>query len=189
MVLFWRLTVQVVLSYYLTALRNVILCHLMLIKTFSKYWECHCIYFFYSSPIKICMDRWEWGQISSFLYWLYYEETTCSSLNNLRNQWNCCYLFQRILLVCKKLQMNETNRSVMMNFMDRIFNDDDSTNIGKMEGLINTVSYHINFCFSRHNVYCMMNHFDDWTFINMDMRYQSGNVVLYASIQYNNDWV
>jgi len=71
--------------------------------------------------------------------------------------------------------------------MNRIHDDNDLIDIGEMGSLVNTVSYCKKFYFSRCDVYCMMNHFDDWTVIDMNVRYQSGNIVLYAGIQYNND--
>ena len=61
--------------------------------------------------------------------------------------------------------------------MDKICNNNDLIDIGKIGGLVNTISYHKKFCFSRHNVYYMMNHLDDWTIVDMNIRYQSSNIV------------
>jgi len=69
--------------------------------------------------------------------------------------------------------------------MDRIYDDNDLIDIGKIGGLVNTVSYHKKFCFSRCDVYYMMNYLNDWTV--MDVKYQSGDIVLYAGIQYKNN--
>ena len=66
--------------------------------------------------------------------------------------------------------------------MDGICDNDDLIDIGKIGGLVNTASYCKKFCSSRCNVYCTMNHLDNWTVMNISMRYQSGNIVLYASI-------
>ena len=60
--------------------------------------------------------------------------------------------------------------------MDRIHDDNNLIDIGEM------VSYYKKFCFSRHNIYCMMICLDNWTVIDINVRYQSGNIVLYAGI-------
>ena len=73
--------------------------------------------------------------------------------------------------------------------MNRIHGNNDSIDIGEMGSLVNTTSYHKKFCFSKYVIYYMMNHLDDWTVIDVNMRYQSGNIILYASIWYNNDWM
>jgi len=73
--------------------------------------------------------------------------------------------------------------------IDKICDDNDSIDIEEIGGLINTTSYHKKFYFSRHNIYCMINCLDDWTVINVNMRYQSSNMVFYTDIQYNNDWI
>jgi len=66
--------------------------------------------------------------------------------------------------------------------MDRIHDDNDSIDIGEMDSLVNTASYYKKFYFSRHDIYCMINCLDDWTVMDVNMRYQSGNIVLYAGI-------
>jgi len=71
--------------------------------------------------------------------------------------------------------------------VDRIYDNNDLINIGEMDGLVNTISYHKKFCFSRCDVYFMMNYLDNWTVMDMNVRYQSGNIVLYTGIQYNNN--
>ena len=62
--------------------------------------------------------------------------------------------------------------------MDKIHDDNNSTDIGEIGGLVNTISYHKKFCFSKHDVYCMMNHLYDWTVVDINVRYWSGDIVL-----------
>ena len=71
--------------------------------------------------------------------------------------------------------------------MNKICDDNNLIDIGEMGGLINTTSYCKKFCFSRCNIYYMMNCLNDWTVMDMNMKYQSGNMVFYAGIQYNNN--
>ena len=73
--------------------------------------------------------------------------------------------------------------------MDRIHDDNNLIDIGEIGGLVNTISYYKKFCFSRCDVYCMMNCLDDWTVVDMSVRYWSGNIGLYTGIWYNNDWM
>ena len=55
--------------------------------------------------------------------------------------------------------------------MNRIHNDNDSTDIEKTDSLVNTTSYCGELYFSRYNIYNMMNYLDDWIVIDVDMSY------------------
>ena len=53
--------------------------------------------------------------------------------------------------------------------MNRIYNDNDLIDIREMNSLVNTTSYHKKFCFSRHDVYFIMNYLDNWTITDIVM--------------------
>ena len=55
--------------------------------------------------------------------------------------------------------------------MNRICDDKDLIDIGKTGSLINATSYRKELCLNRHDVYCIMNCFDDRTVIDVDMSY------------------
>ena len=58
-----------------------------------------------------------------------------------------------------------------LNSMDKIHDDNNSIDIGEIDSLVNTTSYHKKFYFSKHDVYCMMNHLYDWTVVDINVRY------------------
>ena len=45
--------------------------------------------------------------------------------------------------------------------MNRIHDDNDLTDVGKISGLLNTTSYYKELYFSRYDIYNMINHLDD----------------------------
>ena len=65
-----------------------------------------------------------------------------------------------------------------LNSMDKIHDNNNSIDIGEIDSLVNTTSYHKKFYFSKHDVYCMMNHLYDWTVVDINVRYWSGDIVL-----------
>ena len=69
--------------------------------------------------------------------------------------------------------------------MDRITDDNDLTDVGKIHSLIDTTSYCKELCFSSYDVYSMMNCLDNWVVVDMDMSYWSSDLILYTGIQYN----
>jgi len=70
--------------------------------------------------------------------------------------------------------------------IDRITDDNDLTDIGKTCSLVDTTSYCEELCFSSCDVYSMMNHLDNWVVMDVDVSYQSSNLILYTGIWYNN---
>jgi len=81
----------------------------------------------------------------------------------------------------KLIEYNNESK-ILLAVWIKIHDDNNLIDIGEMGGLVNTISYHKKFCFSRHNIYCMMICLDDWTVIDMNVRYQSGDIILYAGI-------
>ena len=55
--------------------------------------------------------------------------------------------------------------------MDRVYNNDNLIDVEKMDLLVDTISYCKKFCFGEYNIYCLMNHLDDWTVVNMNVSY------------------
>ena len=55
--------------------------------------------------------------------------------------------------------------------MDRVCNDDDVTDIGYACGLIDTASDSKKLCFSGQDVYCMMDHLDKRTIVDVNVHY------------------
>jgi len=70
--------------------------------------------------------------------------------------------------------------------MDRVCNDDDVTDIGYACGLIDTASDGKKLCFSGQDVYCMMDHLDKRTIVDVNVHYRSDDLVLNACVRYNN---
>ena len=75
--------------------------------------------------------------------------------------------------------------------MNEICDDNNPFDVRDICDLIYTISYSEEFHFSCHNVYCIINCLDDWTVMYMNMGNWGSDMILYASICYNNDciWV
>jgi len=54
----------------------------------------------------------------------------------------------------------------------------------KISNLIYAISYSEQFGFSSCNINCIMDHFNDLFVININMRDEGGNLILYAGISY-----
>ena len=68
--------------------------------------------------------------------------------------------------------------------MNEICDNYNFPNTLKISNLIYAISYRKQFGFSSYNINCIMDHFDDLFVINMNMRDEGGNLILYAGISY-----
>ena len=66
--------------------------------------------------------------------------------------------------------------------MDRICDDNDSIDVGQISSLVNTTSDDEELNFSRYNVNSMIDYLDNWTIMDIDVCYQSSNLILYTYI-------
>ena len=66
--------------------------------------------------------------------------------------------------------------------MDRICDDNDLIDVGQISSLVNTTSDDEELNFSRYNINSMIDYLDNWTIMDMDVCYQSSNLILYTYI-------
>ena len=73
--------------------------------------------------------------------------------------------------------------------IDRVHNNKDTFDVGKIGSLINIISYHKEFSFSSHNINCMVYSLDNWSVMDINMCYQYGNLILDTCICYYNNQI
>jgi len=70
--------------------------------------------------------------------------------------------------------------------MDKTTDNNDLTDVRKTCSLIDTISYYKKLCFSSHDVYSIIDCLNNWIVVDIDVSYQSSDLILYTGIRYNN---
>jgi len=66
--------------------------------------------------------------------------------------------------------------------MNKITDNNDLTNVGKIYSLVDTISYCEKLCFSSHDIYSMINCLNNWVVVDIDISHQSSDLILYTGI-------
>ena len=85
----------------------------------------------------------------------------------------------KINIKSEKLNKRKEKLSVSKVFHN---NDNNSIDVGQISSLVNTISDNEELNFSRYDVNSMIDYLDNQIIMNMDMCYQSSNLILYTYI-------